>query len=161
MARVPVTELSFPKRNLTWHGVSFIDCKTCLGRCLHKSSNCDCPITDKLAPKSTMPSEPSDTKYACSTKFGVESATSFRIRGSVMCGAVILVREFIFSRNLPQLILCKPMSIFCLYPSNLWLYLLRCCSSGDDLHKTFSRKLSWVVAMNATACSGGGNVGSW
>jgi preprotein translocase subunit Sec63 len=44
-------------------------CLTCFGRCRQSSTNCSWPMTDMLAPKSTIPEDPWDTKQAVSTGF--------------------------------------------------------------------------------------------
>ena len=68
-ARFPVTVLSFPKRKFTEHGASRMFCLTCFGRCRQSSTNWSWPMTDMLAPKSTIPEDPWDTKQAVSTGF--------------------------------------------------------------------------------------------
>ena len=61
-ARLPVTVLLLPNRKLTAQGASCIRHLTDAGRALQSSSNCFRPITDILAPKSTIPEVPCDTK---------------------------------------------------------------------------------------------------
>ena len=83
--RRPTTVLSLPKRKLTEHEASCIDLLTCLGSSLHRSRNCCSPITDMLAPKSTMPCVPCDAKWTVSSdSFGkrlLPDAVCFDLRG--------------------------------------------------------------------------------
>ena len=65
--RLPITELSFPKRKLMAHGASFMDCSTLFGNIRQRSVNWLCPITDMLAPRSTIPYVPCETKLILSS----------------------------------------------------------------------------------------------
>ena len=84
-ARVPVTVASFPKRKFTAHGDSFMWRRVSEGRLAHKSLSCCSPITERLAPKSTIPWDPCDTKKAaaCFSEWSTDSswfAEGLRVR---------------------------------------------------------------------------------
>ena len=60
--RRPTTVLSLPKRKLTEHVASCMVSLTDLGSSLQSSRNWRSPITERLAPRSTMPCVPCDAK---------------------------------------------------------------------------------------------------
>ena len=82
--RLPITELSFPKRKLMAHGASFMDCSTLFGNVWQRSVNWLCPITDMLAPRSTIPYVPCETKLILSSDNCTLTVASswFLLRGS-------------------------------------------------------------------------------
>ena len=87
MARVPLTVLLlFPSRKLTWHGASFMACKTAFGSDLQSSWNWFSPITDMLAHRSTMPWVPYEAKRANSSD--MSSAADWIFRSLSMPGGL-------------------------------------------------------------------------
>ena len=58
MAFRPVTVLSLPNLKLTWQDASRIRVFKLEGKAEQSSENCFAPITDMLAPRSTIPHDP-------------------------------------------------------------------------------------------------------
>ena len=80
-ARFPVTVLLLPNRKLTAQGASCMRHLTDAGRALQSSSNCFRPMTDMLAPKSTIPEVPCDTKLIHSVLWSTMTSL-LALRGS-------------------------------------------------------------------------------
>ena len=154
----PCTMESFPKRKFTAQGASFMAAITWVGRLWQSSLNWSLPITDKLAPKSTIPNEPCVANSTCASS-PERSLTkgSKRLRGLTLSGYLILSSSLVLlgtcwrSTGLGKVLLIILLNIF---PISFTIYpfLIKPMSIIGGLTNESITKNQWLILLHDECC---------
>ena len=151
----PVTMLLLPNLKLTLQGASLSSPRISAGREWHSSENWRWPMTDMLAPKSTIPVDPCETKNELSGKSSSVLGPRGSGRGDVLprCGWIIL-----FGLTMARSRVTRSGRIFMIWDCTWsWFRLLRILAGGKQIPGLFKRgELLFRTSstVKATAFSG-------